>query len=116
MAEKVDTKDRAREWYIENPLATLRDVATEFDVPYETVRDWSKSEGWQSQRILKGTIDDEQIMLQASGMRDVLYEEVVSGTLSAGEKADMVKAWLSLLKVRQPPEAEETFDRDTLLT
>lgn len=116
MAEKVDTQDRARDWYIANPLATLRDVAEEFDMPYETVRDWSKNQGWHSQRILKGQIEDGQILLQAAGMRDVLYEEVVSGDLGAREKTEVVKAWLSLLRVRQPVETEETFDRDSLLS
>jgi uncharacterized protein YjcR len=116
MAEKVETKDRAREWYIDNPLATLRDVAAEFDLPYETVRDWSRNEGWHSRRVIQGEIDDEQITLQAAGMRDVLYEEIVSGNLGSGEKADMVKAWLSLLKVRRPPEQDDTIDRDSLLT
>ena len=115
MAEKVQTKDRARDWYIGNPLATLRDVATEFEVPYGTVRDWSRDEGWHSLRILKGEVDDEQITLQAAGMRDVLYEEVVSGSLSASEKTGVVKAWLSLLQVRKPPETEDTVDRNAIL-
>lgn len=116
MAEHVETKDRARDWYIENPLATLKDVATEFDIPYETVRDWSKGEGWHSLRITRGkVVDDEQTILQAAGMRDVLYEEVVSGSLDSKEMSEAVKAWLSLLKVRSPPDRKEMVDRDTLL-
>ena len=115
MAESVDTKDRARQWYIDNPIATLRDVATQFDIPFETVRDWSKNEGWQSLRILRGGVEDGQILLQAGGMRNVLYEEITSGSVEPKELPNMVKAWLALLQVREPPPKDETIDRDELL-
>ena len=115
MAEHVKERDRAREWYISNPLATLKDVSAAFEIAYETVRDWSRDEGWSSQRTMKGKGDDEQIVLQAAGMRDVLYEEIMSGDLSPGEKADLVKTWLALRDIKKPPEREDTVDRNAIL-
>ena len=116
MAESVEIRDRARQWYIDRPLATLRDVAGEFGIPYETIRDWSKTEGWSSRRILEGNMDDEQALLEAGGMRNVIYETIASGDASSGDLPNLVKAWMALYSVRRPPETEEQFDRDALLS
>ncbi len=113
MADKVTVKDQAFEWYIGNQLATLRDVGEEFDIPYETVRDWAKSEGWVTKRVMYGRAPADGVVRQAEGIRHVLYEEIVSG--DARDLPDLVKAWLSTMSVQAPPEKKETIDRDSLL-
>jgi hypothetical protein len=113
MAESVEIKGRALKWYIENPLATLRDVGEEFDIPYETVRDWGKNESWVSKRVLRGTTPSDQVLKQAEGIRIALYEEILSG--SNRDLPNLVKAWKSTMDIQAAPEEEETVDRDTLL-
>lgn len=113
MADSVDIKDQAFDWYIENRLATLRDVSEEFDIPYETVRDWAKNEGWVTKRVIRGRPPADEVVRQADGIRSVLYEEIVSG--DARDLPDLVKAWLSTMTVQAPVEKDETVDRDSLL-
>lgn len=112
MAEKVEIKDRAFDWYVSNPLATLRDVSEEFEIPYETVRDWSKSEGWVSKRVMMGHTPSDQIVRQAEGIRAVIYEAIVGG---GRDLPELVKAWKSTIDIQPPAEQEETIDRDRLL-
>lgn len=113
MADKVEIKDRALEWYMENPLAILRDVSEEFEIPYETVRDWAKNEGWVSKRVLRGTTPPDQVLRQAEGIRNVLYESIISGR--AGDLPDLVKAWKSTMDIQARPEEETLVDRDSLI-
>ncbi len=114
MADQVEIKDRAFDWYLENPLATLRDVSDEFDIPYETVRDWSKRDGWVTKRVMRGSVPPDQVVRQADGIREVLFEAILSSDDLRG-LPDLVKAWNSTLSVTSPPEREETIDRDSLL-
>jgi len=113
MADKVDIKDRAFDWYTNNPLATLKDVGEEFNIPYETVRDWAKNEGWVSKRVMRGISHPDQVIRQAEGIRNVLYEAIVSG--DARDLPDLVKAWKSTMDIQAPKEEEEFVDRDSLL-
>lgn len=113
MADQVERKDQAFDWYVENPLATLKDVAEEFSIPYETVRDWAKNEGWITKRVMRGQAPADEVVRQAEGIRAVLYEEIVSG--ASRDLPDLVKAWLSTMTVQAPVEKEETIDRDSLL-
>lgn len=114
MADPVEIKDRALEWYLRNPLAALRDVSEEFDIPYETVRDWSKQGGWVTKRVMRGAVPPERILRQADGIREVLFDEITSSEHTR-ELPDLVKAWKSTLDIHAPAEKEETIDRDSLL-
>lgn len=114
MAEKVEVKGRAFDWYLAHPIATLRDVAEEFSIPYETVRDWAKGEGWVNKRVINENMDVDKMTAQAAGIRDVIYEEIVFTDDTRG-LPDLVKAWKSLTDVLPTKREEDSFDRDTIL-
>lgn len=114
MAESIDLKDRAFGWYLEHPLATLRDVAIEFEIPYDTVRDWSSNEGWVNRRAIKENTSDDKVVAQAGGIRDVLYETIV-GDVSTSALVELVRAWKSITDIKPPKQEEEFYDRDSLL-
>lgn len=113
MADKVDLIDRAFDWYLANPLATLKDVSEEFEISYETIRDLAARESWVSKRVMRGVVAEDQVVRQAEGIREVLYAAILSGPHA--DLPDLVKAWKSTIDIQQSKSEEETVDRDSLL-
>ena len=107
-------KDRAKEYYFSNPDCTLAGVATELDIPYETVRDWSKTENWSTQRqieiIRRGYPDD--IVEQAELIRTVLFSRIIEPGVEDSDLKHLVSAWQSLLNIRS--QDDTLVDRDSL--
>lgn len=109
-------KTQAFNWFLANPYVTLKMVASQFDVEYETVRDWAKTESWVTKRVLEQNADpSEEVTDQARGIRNVLYEAILSGEADAQDLAELVRSWKSLVPIRASKNDETVVDRDSLL-
>lgn len=115
--QPVERRDVARQFYIDHPDLTLRDVSEQLDISFNTIRDWSSSERWSSLRnieLLKAKLPDD-VLEQASAIRLVLFSKILDPELcSAGDLAALVKSWMSTLSISKQEEAEETLDREEL--
>lgn len=116
MVEQLELKDRARKFYAENPSATIKDVADEFSIPYETARDWAQTYSWTAERRRVGFGSPDDIIDQAAGIRDVLYTQIVYGANSADDLVELVKAWKSTTAIQRAPEKEDEYDQNDLLS
>jgi hypothetical protein len=105
---------RAKELYLSDATLTLKDVADEVGVPYETVRDWSKNENWSTQRSLVDLAAlDGDIFKQADAIRKRLFAEIVAGAVGGKDLVSLTDAWRSLIGIQAP--TQEEIRRDDLL-
>lgn len=102
--------------YFSDQMLTLKDVSERLEIPFETVRDWSKAERWYAARqiqSLRGNFPND-VLEQAEGIRLALMEKMLDGDdISAADMASLVKAWLSTLQVKKQ-EGPQLVDRDRL--
>jgi hypothetical protein len=116
MADSVNLKDRVRDWYFSNDNVTAKDLAEHFDIPYETARIWIKKGAWIVKKAMRDyRMDDlpDDIIMQASGIRLVLYKAITGGEHAAEDLQTLVETWLKLVAIGG--EEEEDLDRDALL-
>lgn len=117
MVESIELKDRAKQWYVENLWATMKDVAQEFGIPYDTVRDWAQDHSWTAARIKSTANKSGDAAAQAAIIRSVLFAHIVSGDHNADSLVDLVRAWNSVATVvHGPVEKEELFDQSDILS
>lgn len=117
MADPVDLKSRCRDWFMSNPTASYRDAAHEFDLDYETVKSWGKTDGWTTKRILSGVMDnyDQDVLNQAEGIRAVLFARIVaSDGVSARDLSELVKTWQLISRMSDYSSDKDVLDRDEL--
>lgn len=118
MVDGVDLKDRAMVWFMENHLATYKDVSEKFDIPFDTVYMWGKQESWQRKRRESDAYKNYApgVDSQAEQIRLVIFESIVNETFGdAKECSDLVKSWLSLVRFSVNDGKEEEFDQNELL-
>jgi transposase-like protein len=116
MAESVELKDRAREYYASNPNVTIEETAEEFGISFETARDWAQTYSWVAERRKRRDVTDDNILSQAAGIRKVLYNMITDEEQTAGNIVELVKAWKSTITIQAPAEKEEEYDPSDLLS
>ena len=115
MADRpITQKEKAFALYASSDTITLEDVSIKLNIKYETIRDWSRDDGWSKKRevLLSLAAVPDDAVDQAEMIRKRLFELIVYGD-TKDAVVDLVKAWRSLLGIAH--EKEETLDRDKLL-
>jgi hypothetical protein len=114
MATPVEFKDEIKEWFMQDPMRSLRNCADQFDVPYETVRDWGKKEKWYRERLRRSDLGElpEDVGEQAEAIRLVLVRRIIQG-IDSDSLSELIGSWLSIVAIRG--QEEPGVDRDSLL-
>jgi hypothetical protein len=115
MSSAVSQKEQVHDWFLNNPNADYRDAASEFEIPYDTVKEWGKTEGWYRERALLHP-ESENIGEQAERLRGVVASRIMEEgeTLHAKDLSELVKSWTALAAFA-PPVEEEGEDREAIL-
>lgn len=111
----MNLKDQVHDWFLSNLNADYRDAANEFDVSYDTVKEWGKTEGWYRERGLLHPESDD-IGRQADRLRGVVANRIMEDgeDVHAKDLSELVKSWTALAAFSPPPE-EEGEDREAIL-
>lgn len=116
MATPVKLKDEVKEWFMQDPTRSFRNCANQFDVPYETIRDWGRKENWYRERLRHSELGElpESVGEQAEAIRLVLVRRIVLGLdLDSDSLSELIKSWHSIVTIRSSE--EPGVDRDSLL-
>lgn len=115
MSTQVKQRDQAHDFFLSNSTATYMDVAKEFEIPYDTIKEWGKTEGWYFERTLLNP-ESADISDQAERIRGVVFFRILEDGdgMMAKDLSELVKSWAALAGFSRPPE-EEGEDRESLL-
>ena len=116
MTKQFELEKIVKDWYFSNPNVTLKDASDEFNIAYDTIRDWSDRGGWTTKREGLATIEmTAEVKDQADAIRNVIFQKIVLGELEAKDLSELVKSWKSMAAITtQNTESEEFIDRDEL--
>jgi len=116
MVSQVDYKKQIYDAFMDSNMS-LREVADNFGAAYETVRGWGKQEAWHQKRINRQIGEEltEDVVGQAEAIRSALFFKITREDMDADSIAELVKAWKSLLEVREREPVVEEYNRDDLL-